>query len=441
MSSQSSESADLKPLDLPDIKDYTHLAHRFPGKFHPPLVNHIINKYGDEHDVIADPMCGSGTAGLEAVIAGKDAICNDIDPLSALITRGKTNPVDPILLRSTSKNIIEGIGQMPKEGSFDEETAIEKIQSNIDGKDYTIPYNVFHWFEPHVAVGYSRLLTSAHDELQGHDSGLWDAVHTALAAMVRQISRADPEPVSGLEVTSVRKEELEEGVEFDVIGSFRNVLNRLARGYQELQEAQPLGDITVFESDCRYFSDMVDEVDLSPTMIVTSPPYCNAIEYSRRHRLEYEWLGLFNNEDVDDPRNERIETSRDFFGSTTPRQDTLRGLDEVPHPEVRELTATIEQDGYERKSNLLRKYFLDAYEWIDEIRNVLRVGGLFCLIVGPSTSYGQTVNTPKWLKDISVELDFEVHEEMNYLLKNNKMQFPTDGETTDTESLIVLKAV
>lgn len=440
MSRQSAEQEAPEPLDLPEIREYTHRAHRFPGKFHPPLIAHILDEH-DDHDVIADPMCGCGTAGVEAAVNGKDAILNDIDPLSALMSRVKTNPVDPDDLLELRDQILEDVGELPDERDLGEEDAKEIVEENIAGKPYVKPYNIFHWFEPFVAAGYSDLLDTAYSSMKGESGDMQDALHLSLAAMVRQISRADPEPVSGLEVTKIRKQELEEGVDFDVKRSFKQVSDRLARGYSQLVEEENLGDVQVWEQNAKHLSDPISKSDLEPTLVVTSPPYCNAIEYSRRHRLEYEWLGLFNDDDVDDPRDERIESSREFFGSVTPTQGMLEDLDEVPHEEVSELTADIASDGHERKANLLRKYFLDSYDWISEIREILPEGGVFCLIIGPSTSYGRTVNTPDFLRDIAQENGFEVIDRHDYLLKNNKMQYPTDGETTDTESLIEFRAV
>jgi len=440
MSRQSGKEMGLKPLDLPEKKEYTHRAHRFPGKFHPPLIAHILEEYSNEDDVIADPMGGSGTTGVEAVVDGKDVVCNDIDPLCALMTRAKTHPVDSTELLEVGEQILDGVSAFPDEGNLSEEEAREEVKTNVEGKPYQVPYNLFHWFEPYVAVGYSRLLKSAHNVLDDESERMNDAVRTSLAAMVRQISRADPEPVSGLEVTKVRKKQLEEGIDFDVEGSFNQVLNRLAEGYDQLDTVDDLGNADVFEADAREFSDLCEQSEFDPTMVITSPPYCNAIEYSRRHRLEYEWLGLFNGSEIDDPREERLDRSREFVGSVTPLQDTLRKLGEVPHKEVRELTADIESDGHERKANLLRKYFHDAYDWIEEVHEALPEGGQFCLIIGPSTSYGRTVDTPQYLMDIAEESGFEIESRRRYLLKNNKMQYPTDGETTDTESLIRFRA-
>jgi DNA modification methylase len=436
MSSQGCEREGLEPLDLPEKKEYTHRAHRFPGKFHPPLIAHIIEEYADEDDVIADPMGGSGTTAVEAVVDNKDVICNDIDPLCALMTRAKTHPVDSTELLEVGEQIVDGVSRFPEEGDIPEEEARAEVKANVEGKPFQVPINLFHWFEPYVAVGYSRLLKSAYDVLDDESDRMNDAVRTSLAAMVRRISRADPEPVSGLEVTKVRKKQLEKGIDFDVESSFNQVLNRLADGYDQLETVNDLGNADVFEADAREFSELCEQSQLDPTMVITSPPYCNAIEYSRRHRLEYEWLGLFNGSQIDDPREERLDTSREFVGSVTPLQETLQELGEVPHREVRELTANIESDGHERKANLLRKYFHDAYEWIEEVHKALPEDGQFCLIIGPSTSYGRKVDTPQYLMDIAEENGFEVKSRRRYQLHNNKMQYPTDGATTETESLI-----
>jgi len=440
MSRQSAEQKQPEPLDLPEIREYTHRAHRFPGKFHPPLIAHLLDKH-DDHDVVADPMCGCGTTGVEAAVNGMDAILNDIDPLSALISRGKTNPVKPDKFLKVRDEILESLGELPEEGDLSKDEAESIVEENIDDKPYVKPYNLFHWFEPYVAAGYSELLDTAYSAMADESGEMQDALHLSLAAMVRQISRADPEPVSGLEVTKIRKEQLEEGIDFDVRASFTRVSNRLADGYEDLADVDDLGDVQVWEENAKHLSESISNDELDPSLIITSPPYCNAIEYSRRHRLEYEWLGLFNDDGVNDPRDERIESSRDFFGSVTPTQEMLENLDEIPHPDIRNLMADLESDGHERKANLLRKYFLDAYDWISEIREILPESGIFCLIIGPSTSYGRTIDTPNFLRDIAEKNGFEVIDRHDYLLKNNKMQYPTDGETTDTESLIEFRAV
>lgn len=425
------------PLDLPETPNRTHRAHRFPGKFHPPLIAKILRRY-PECSVIADPLCGSGTTGVEAVASRRDALLVDIDPLSALMSRCKTTAVDPDRLNVIGREILlQAEEGFVEEDGLTADEATEEASSLLAGTRYELPYNVKHWFEPHVIHNYARLLAAVGDCLAEAPRPPRDAVHTVLAGMVRRISKADPDPVSGLEITKVRRRELAEGVTFDVAAAYKDGLRRLVTGYRDLGD--DIGNSIVVNGDAREFTSYCDEHDVSPELVITSPPYCNAIEYSRRHRLESEWLGLWKNHGPDQ-RQARIETARRFFGSVRIRQSTLRELPAVPHEDVQEVTAAIAKDGDGRrirKANLLRRYFLDAFDWIAEVHDSLQEGGKFCLIVGPSKSYGHVIDTPAILTDIVLDEGFELEARSEYRLTNNKMQFPTDGNRINTETLVV----
>jgi len=89
--------ATLKPLQISNHRkstDLTHSLFRFPGKFHPPLVTHLLELHPDVK-IIGDPMVGSGTVAVEVAAHNKPGLFSDIDPLACLLTRAKARPVDP----------------------------------------------------------------------------------------------------------------------------------------------------------------------------------------------------------------------------------------------------------------------------------------------------------------------------------------------------------
>jgi hypothetical protein len=47
---------------------FTHDWFRFPGKFHPPLIEHVLTSI--KPSAVLDPMAGSGTVAVEAKAAG-----------------------------------------------------------------------------------------------------------------------------------------------------------------------------------------------------------------------------------------------------------------------------------------------------------------------------------------------------------------------------------
>ena len=73
----------------------THSLFPYRGKFHPQLARALINIIGvGRGEVLLDPMCGSGTANLEAALLGVDSIAVDKSPFCRFMTRVKREALD-----------------------------------------------------------------------------------------------------------------------------------------------------------------------------------------------------------------------------------------------------------------------------------------------------------------------------------------------------------
>lgn len=59
----------------------------YRGCFKPQLPNYFLERLSAESDVVYDPFSGRGTTAIEAALLGRRVIANDINPLSALLTR------------------------------------------------------------------------------------------------------------------------------------------------------------------------------------------------------------------------------------------------------------------------------------------------------------------------------------------------------------------
>ena len=62
----------------------SHNFHSFPAKFPPQLPRKFINALTSPDDIVLDPMLGSGTTVVEALLAERNGIGFDIDPLALL---------------------------------------------------------------------------------------------------------------------------------------------------------------------------------------------------------------------------------------------------------------------------------------------------------------------------------------------------------------------
>ena len=55
--------------------------------FKPQLPAYFIERLTQEGDVVYDPFSGRGTTAIEAALRGRNVIANDVNPLSAILTR------------------------------------------------------------------------------------------------------------------------------------------------------------------------------------------------------------------------------------------------------------------------------------------------------------------------------------------------------------------
>lgn len=422
----------VAPLELEDINKKRRKFHnffRFPGSFHPPLVKWLLNKH-EKIECIGDPMSGSGAVALEGIVNNSKVVSMDIDPLSCMITKVKSNPISPEVYQELFEQWIELTGPLNINVQTNAIEASEYLNQVVKTTKYSFPPNPFHWFDPYVIISLSKLLLSLSD-LKILNNNSREALEATFASIVRRVSKADPQPVSGLEVTKIMKKKLNEGLIFDVSKWLLIKKNILLEGFKHLYSLDSIGTSEVIQGNVIVdWYDYCEKKDIKFDVIITSPPYCNAIEYWRRHRLEYFWLNFLSRESI-------LEKSREFIGSTTILQDVRDNLDDLKIKNISTKIREIENQGKIRKARILHKYFLDTEKWISLVLSTLDSNGTAYIVVGPSTSYGISINTPKYVTDIIKLEDYNVKHELKYRIINQRMQYPTRNRAKiKTETII-----
>ncbi|MBI3600050.1 MAG: site-specific DNA-methyltransferase [Nitrospinae bacterium] len=85
---------------------YTHPLHPYPAMMIPQVAGRLIDMYPKSRAVVLDPFSGSGSVLLEAFVRGFDSYGIDINPLSLLISKVKTTPLDYNRLQHTLEKIM-----------------------------------------------------------------------------------------------------------------------------------------------------------------------------------------------------------------------------------------------------------------------------------------------------------------------------------------------
>ena len=155
-------------------------------------------------------------------------------------------------------------------------------------------------------------------------------------------------------------------------------------------------------------------------LVVTSPPYANAIDYMRAHKFSLVWLG----EDL----TELSELRSEYVGSERVGHTPYAGLPDRPGAITQKLA---ELDG--SKAAILRKYFVEMKSVLAEVYRVLREDSAAIVVVGPSVMRGIDVQTHYCLADIAGVVGFDVVGVARRLLDRNKRMMPARfGKKTDS---------
>ena len=85
----------------------THNLHAFAAKFPPQIPRLFIQKLTTPGELVLDPMVGSGTTVVEALLANRKSIGVDLDPLAVLLAYTKTAKIDLFEFFNIGKLVLE----------------------------------------------------------------------------------------------------------------------------------------------------------------------------------------------------------------------------------------------------------------------------------------------------------------------------------------------
>ena len=157
----------------------------------------------------------------------------------------------------------------------------------------------------------------------------------------------------------------------------------------ELSETE-LGPVFASVSDARNLRGVVE--DESVNLVVTSPPYANAIDYMRAHKFSLVWFGW--------PIRQLSQRRSEYIG--TERTKDWRARPSYPRAVQQVVDSVHEVEP--RRSRVLARYFDDMTSVLSEINRVLMPSAYAVLVVGPSTIRGLSIDTAELLTVIASSL-------------------------------------
>ena len=436
---QSSETLDpLKrlPLDAGSFDRLTHYIFRFPAKFHPPVVRKLIDEYSRPGDYILDPFCGSGTMLVEAAVAGRNAIGVDVDPVAAFVSRVKTHRYSPSRLRVSVNLLSQDLADLRRLGGKHyvkgyTDITRDELTAAVSAAGLWVPEipNLFHWFRKYVILDMARI-HRAIQALQAPNTHK-DFFNLCFASIVRAASNADPVPVSGLEVTSYMKRKDEEGRVIDPFALFDRSISKALEAISEFRrKLDNTSTVSTKQADARYLSSRLRR---KFDAIITSPPYHNAVDYYRRHKLEMFWLGFAKTQE------ERLELMRSYVGRSTIAQKELYPADEYKLGSLASNWESKMRKASVGRANAFRQYAVSMKLSFRQFAKRLKDGSPVVMVVGNSKWNGSEIPTAELFAELAAP-DLRLTDRFWYPVKNRYMSYSRrNGASIDEEHVLIME--
>jgi len=292
-----------------DTRTLTHGYHPFHAKFIPQIPRTIIEHLTKEGHIVLDPFCGSGTTLVEAHILRRNTIGIDISPLAVLVSKVKTTFIDPDKLEKAKNELYQMID-------------IKKTKSVIpDFPDQHIWYNKETLQELGIIWGQVILKTVA------NRSEHWNWAFIGDNILPKLNKYTNPNKY------------------------FKNTLERMIVGMKDFQKTKTKNWIKVLKMNTK---DISKNIKKKVDLIITSPPYCFAVDFNRYYRLSYYWF------------NWEIDKNRDIEIGARSKRAKKCGIDD---------------------------YFFDMGICIKEFYNVLNKDGYCCFTLGNTKRDNKEINT------------------------------------------------
>jgi DNA modification methylase len=369
----------------------SHHFHAFAARFPPQLPRVFARELTAPGDVVLDPMMGSGTTVVEALLEGRRGVGLDLDPLALRLCQAKTMPLQTDRLQEAAHRVVSQAYALARDKAIE-----QHLTQRFDIRTKAF---VDYWFRPTTQRELMALVLAIESVTDASIRRFLTLTFSSIiitksggVTRARDLAHSRPH----LDRAKVPKNALEQ---FAL--RLQKNLNSIAKLAPHNTMAAPLA------GDARSMPFVDDVIDL----IVTSPPYANALDYMRAHKFSLVWLG-------------KSVTSLSALRAEYIGSERIKGTQCVTLPERPEgiMLQVAQRDKH--KSQMLRKYFTEMKAVLAEMYRVLRGNAAAIVVVGPSVIRGINVETHQCLADIATELGFDVVGVVQRMLDRNKRMMP-----------------
>lgn len=371
-------------------------VHPFPARMAPDIALGAVA--GSKKPLrVLDPMSGSGTVLAVARANGHRAIGVDRDPLAVLISKVWTTAIDTGILKKEAAKVLKDARKTCarlSEGNAYPESSDDETRQFIE-----------YWFDSDAR----RQLVSLAIAIEAVDGkNIRDALWCAFSRLI--ITKKSGASLA-MDLSHSRPHKAFKRAPAEPFRTFSFAVERVAHGCINSNHKSIGCSVRVHEGDARSLA--LD--DCSVDLVLTSPPYLNAIDYLRCSKFSLVWMG-YTVEEIRRIRSTSVGTMVGKYEDGYAR-DIISKINLKPAL------------GRNQEA-ILTRYVDDMQHIVRETARVLTYGGRTVYVIGENTMRGTFIRNSRIVKELANDVGLRLVSRRARKLPANRRYLPPPSKHT-----------
>lgn len=387
--------------------------HPFPARMAPEIAFEALNGL-PKNSLVLDPMIGSGTVMRTISELGYKGVGFDVDPLAVLMTKAWTSKIEAARFLNASDRILTASKELNSK-----KIHLPWIDDDKATKDF-----IKFWFASRQIADLRKLSYKIYNHKREYSTLYKIALSRLIITKSKGASLA-------ADVSHSRPHKVREQNDFDVLTEFQKSCSQIAKA---ISVEKLKGEIQISKGDARNLKTIQNN---SVDSIITSPPYLNALDYMRGHKLSLVWLGH-------------------KISSLTTIRSTSVGAEKAPNKneninQAKDIVNQIQDfDSLPvRIQNMVYRYALDMDNIVKESARVLKKNRNATFVIGNSSLKGVYIDNTLIAEEAAHTYGLTLIDSKEREIPQNKRYLPPPSGTNNiglnarmrTETILTFKKV
>ena len=395
----------FEDLTQKDTSYATHGFHKYPAKFIPQLVKRCIEENTKINEIVCDPFMGCGTTLIESLVSGRKTVGVDINPIAYLISKVKTNPINPDKLKNETDKVLYDLKLY-----FESRNKNQKTLSKIEIASI-VPNNerIEYWFPDKKLREELGTILGRIDTIK--DKDIRDFCLCAFSNILKNVS---------IWLMKSIKPTRDLNKKIDIpMNLFSRQIKKMIKGndvYWNILSTNVKGNLKSYLNLKKADARNLPAENNSVSLIVTSPPYVTSYEYADLHQLTALWLEYTKSVN---------EFREGFIGSVHKKEFDHNGIkSKLAKQEIEELSKKSKKE-----AESVKNYFFEMQQCFEEMYRVLKPKGRACIVIGNTELKKVPILNAEVFTEMMIGLGFKIHKIIKRRIPSKVLPQTRDSKT------------